>query len=228
LISGIRESDPEARRKALETLCSQYWKPVYAYLRQVERLEPAAAEDRAQEFFAHLLKYETLPKADPSVARFRTFLKAVLRNFLSLERRREGAQKRGGGEKPLRIDAGPLESDLGLDLPSKGESAEELLDRQWALQILRLAREELFRQLTSAGRLTDLEVFRAYTTDDEASRPTYADLAKKLGISDWDVWKRLSTVRDELRLWMKAEVAETVQDPKDVEEELKIVLSCLS
>ena len=77
-------ASPEAR-PALETLCRTYWYPVYAFLRQRGRC-PEGAQDLVQGFFLHLLRREILQNVQQHRGRFRSFLLAALKHFLSDER----------------------------------------------------------------------------------------------------------------------------------------------
>ena len=86
-------SDTEARA-ALESLCQTYWQPLYAYIRH-QGYEPEEARDLTQGFFTEFLEKDFLADVDPSKGRFRSFLLASLRHYLSHERDRERALKRG-------------------------------------------------------------------------------------------------------------------------------------
>lgn len=82
--------------EALEVLCRSYWTPMYAYLRRNGRAH-TEAQDLTQEFFAWLLRHEVIAAADRERGRFRSFLLGTLRHFLSSQRERSMALKRGGG-----------------------------------------------------------------------------------------------------------------------------------
>jgi len=226
-VVGAGSDNPLERRSNLERLCRQYWRPLYSHIRRFWGLEPAAAEDRTQEFFAYLLEHDILSRAAPELSRFRTFIKGVLRNFLNAERRRDGRLKRGGGQHPLSLDAAATDDATLPEVASSDPLPEEVLDREWARRVLELAREELARKLRSEGRTVDLEMFERYIQSPEEKPPTYAELARQFGLTEWDVWKRLSSLREELRTTMRFRVAETVRDPQEVDAELEQLLSLL-
>src|SRR5262249_40046787 len=74
-------SEPGAQQ-ALGEFLGRYWKPVFYYLRA--RGYPLhKAEDLTQDFLLRFWSRDLLQKADPRRGKFRTFLLAVLRNFLS-------------------------------------------------------------------------------------------------------------------------------------------------
>ena len=63
------------------------------------------AEDLTQEFFARLLGPHFLADVDRRKGKFRSFLLAALKHFLSDQRDRDRAQKRGGGQIVLSLDS---------------------------------------------------------------------------------------------------------------------------
>ncbi len=105
-------------REALESLCTAYWYPLYAYTRS-QGNDPETARDLTQAFFTHLLERELLQPVDPAKGRFRAFLLASLKNFLSHERERAQALKRGGGVPTLAMDGG-MPRGASLASPSSG------------------------------------------------------------------------------------------------------------
>src|SRR5262245_29245261 len=106
-------SDSAEGKDALTRLCQAYWEPLHAYLRRVGHPE-ADANDLTQEFFYVLLSKNHLQAADRTKGRFRSFLLTALKHFLSNERDRAMAKKRGGGQTILSLDA-PLD-DTGTTL----------------------------------------------------------------------------------------------------------------
>jgi hypothetical protein len=96
-------SDSHAYR-ALSLLCERYWDPLYAFVRR-GGLSPEDAEDSVQGFFQDLLERQALTQVDRSKGLFRSFLLASFKNFLSHQRVRAQAQKRGGGRAMIELDA---------------------------------------------------------------------------------------------------------------------------
>ena len=128
-------------RVALSRLCRAYWYPLYAFVRRLG-YNPHDAEDATQGFFADLLERQALDAVDQSKGRFRSFLMAAMKNFLSHQRERARAQKRGGGEALLTLDAVEAEERYQLE-PADTASPDKLFDRRWALTVLEHAREAL-------------------------------------------------------------------------------------
>ncbi|OHB85957.1 MAG: hypothetical protein A2Z38_12590 [Planctomycetes bacterium RBG_19FT_COMBO_48_8] len=71
---------------ALEQLCRTYWYPLYAFIRRQGHGAPDA-EDLTQEFFTRFLAKEYFGRADPTLGRFRSYLLACLKNFLTEQQR---------------------------------------------------------------------------------------------------------------------------------------------
>jgi len=93
-ILSARDSEDPAYRQNLEYLINHYWKPVYRYARVGWSKSNEDAKDLTQEFFLSLLARESLKDVGPEKGRFRSFLKAALKNFLMQDKRDAGRQKR--------------------------------------------------------------------------------------------------------------------------------------
>ena len=141
-------------RKALATLCETYWRPLYVYLRR--QTDAEAAADLTQEFLARLLERRDFQKADPRRGRFRSYLLTALKHFLSDQRDRARAGKRGGGKTPLALDFSTLETRCPSE-PADGRTPEKLFERRWALTVLENALVKLENEFARAGKQ---EIFR--------------------------------------------------------------------
>jgi DNA-directed RNA polymerase specialized sigma24 family protein len=127
-------------REAIETLCHSYWTPVYAYLRRNGQAH-AEAQDLTQEFFAWLLHHEVIGAADRERGRFRSFLLGTLRHFLSAERERSRALKRGGGSIIVSWeDLSPAQRHY-LE-PVDAATPEDDFDHRWAVTVLERGRNK--------------------------------------------------------------------------------------
>ena len=74
-----------------------------------------------------------------------------MKHFMSKERRRAGAQRRGGGQAPVQLDTAFAESRYAADT-SAARVAEETFDRQWALTLLDLTLNRLEAEFVTAGK----------------------------------------------------------------------------
>ena len=113
VLAAANEDTPEAAA-ALERLCRTYWYPLYAYVRR-EGHSPPDAQDLTQDFFARLLARHSLAQVAPEKGKFRAFLLAAMRHFLSDQRDRVRAAKRGGGVEILSLDAQKAEECYRLE-----------------------------------------------------------------------------------------------------------------
>lgn len=223
-VAAAADPDPQRRQASLAYLMERYWKPVYACLRRGYGVRPADAEDLTQEFFALLLEREVIERARPEKARFRTYIKAVLRNFHADHLRRGQRVKRGAGRRPLSLDVNDedermitaISSDLGPD---------EILDRLWARALVDGCLQIQRALMARDGRGREFEMLLDYTGRSE--KLTYKELAAKYGLTEWNVWKLLSRALAELKELMRAEVAETVETPEDVEDEMEQISGLL-
>ena len=130
---AVNPAEPEARAAPAE-LCGAYWYPIYAFIRHKGH-DPDLALDLTQDYFTRLLETGVLASADHRLGRFRAFLRTDCGFFLSHHDERDRAQKRGGGQAALPIDACDAEGRY-LREPADAMMPERLFDRTWALNLL--------------------------------------------------------------------------------------------
>jgi RNA polymerase sigma-70 factor (ECF subfamily) len=215
-------SAPEAAT-ALETLCRTYWYPLYAYVRSTGRT-PADAEDLTQEFFARLLAHDWLKAIAPEKGRFRAFLLMAVKRFLAKEWRREQAQKRGGGNRPLPLDTTVAESRFAAEPPL---SPDELYERRWALMLLEQALEQLHDEFRRAARQPEFDVLKPWLGAGRGDIP-YADLAVRLATTEGAARVAVHRLRKRFREVFRQTIAQTVAGADDVEAEVRHLMSVLS
>ncbi len=225
VVVAAGRNDTARARDALARLCQTYWHPLYAYVRRLGH-SPPDAQDLTQEFFARLLEKNYLADADESRGRFRSFLLASLKHFLANEWHKARAQKRGGGQIPIPIDFGNAETSIGFE-PADTTTAEKIYERRWALtlldQVLRRLREEYVRD----GKAKNFEQLKSTLT--EASRSVaYAEIARRLDTTEGAVKVAVHRLRQRYREVLRAEIAETVASPGEVEDELRSLFAALS
>jgi len=216
-----RQSDDAEARRALESLCDAYWYPLYAYARR-QGLDAEAARDRTQGFFAHLLETDLLRVADPARGRFRSFLLTSFKNFMSHEREKATALKRGGGAVTISLDADDAESRFGLE-PVESLTPDVLYERRWALTLMERAMRALEEE-ADRGSPERFKRLKSYLTGSEAQLP-YKDAAIELGMSTAAVRVAVHRLRGRYGELLRAEIADTVADPTEVDEELKHLLT---
>jgi RNA polymerase sigma-70 factor (ECF subfamily) len=209
---------------ALSALCQTYWYPLYAYtLRRVGDVDEA--QDLTQSFFAHLLERRVLAVADPQRGKFRAFLLTAMKNFLANEWDKARAKKRGGTTIRLSLDFDSAQSRYTPE-PSHDVTPERLFERQWTLTLLDRVLDRLQTELAAKNKECHFEVLRDYLTGDPQS-PDYVDAAGELGITPAAAKQAAYRMRKQYRRLLRAEVAETVADPTDVDDEIRSLFESL-
>lgn len=224
VVLAAGRSESTHAQAALEQLCANYWHPIYFYVRR-QGHSPADSQDLTQEFFARLLARNDLASVDRSKGRFRSFLLASLKHFLANEWDKAKAQKRGGGQVPLSIDASAAESSYGFE-PVENITPDKLYDRRWALALL----QQVMSQLkTEYAREEKAEVFDALkgTLTGEGRTAGYAQIAERLGTSAGAIKVAVHRLRKRYRELLRAEIAHTVSGPEEIEEEIRALFAAL-
>jgi len=170
-----------ASRRALEELIRAYWFPLYAFIRR-QGNGPQQAEDLTQGFFAHLLEKEGLTTVDRSKGKFRSFLLAAMKNFLSKERARDRALKRGGGRAVIALDALDAEARYAIE-PADEMTPERLFDRQWALAVLGQVLARLSAEYAQSGKARLCEAIEPCLTSG-AGAINYAQVSREMRMTE--------------------------------------------
>ncbi|HEY6166758.1 MAG TPA: sigma-70 family RNA polymerase sigma factor [Verrucomicrobiae bacterium] len=224
VVLAARSEDAAHSSAALEHLCRTYWPPLYGYVRRLGH-DMHDAQDLTQEFFARLLAKEWLHAADRDKGRFRTFLLVAMKRFLANEWDRARAQKRGSGQPALNLDTALIESQCAAD--SAGAlSADHLYEQRWALTLLAQVMARLRAEYDAAGRLTDYDILKPCLTAARGDIP-YDELAKALGVEPASARSSVHRLRKRFREVFREEVAGTVSNPADVDDEMRAVVAAL-
>jgi RNA polymerase sigma-70 factor (ECF subfamily) len=223
LSAGHPESAEAAQ--ALETLCRTYWYPLYAYVRRAGR-SAEDAQDLTQAFFAHLLRQDFLGGVGPEKGRFRSFLLACLNHFLSDERDRAQAAKRGRGQPPISLDADLAERRYRQD-PTDGLTPQTAYERRWASTLLGRAQIRLTEDYAAAGK-TDLLLRLQEFPLGERGESSFRDCAVRFGLSESALKSAVQRMRRRYREFVREEVAHTVNDPAEVEAEIRHLIAVVS
>lgn len=211
LVVAAREHTPDARA-ALDALCRTY-RPAVLTCIQSRCRNRALAEDLTQDFFARFLEQRFQEIADPARGRFRAFLGAALDNYLCSRAERGRALKRGGGLVPESLDVELIGTDAR-------ESPEHAFDLAWALTVLDQAIASLRAEAERNGKLALFDRLREFLTD-SADIEGYEQAAADLGMRRNTVAVSVHRLRERLRDVVRRQIAETVADPADVEDELR-------
>lgn len=214
-------TDTEAR-EALEALCQTYWQPLYAYIRH-QGYGPEESRDLTQAYFAELLEKDLLADVDPSKGRFRSYLLATLRHFLSHERDRERALKRGGGTTTLSLDVETGEQRYAMQA-TEAMTPVDVYEHRWAMTVLDRAMGQLATESKEAGNWPQFQTLRQYLTSANPQVP-YGEAAKDLGMSEGAIRTAVHRLRKRYGQALRAEIAQTVANPADTDEEVRHLLA---
>jgi RNA polymerase sigma-70 factor (ECF subfamily) len=224
LVLAAGEPDDPASRQALAELCQAYWYPVYAYVRR-RVADVHEARDRTQAFFERLLETRSLAAADPARGRFRAFLLTACKRFLVNEWHREHTLRRGGGRQKLSLDFELGDSRYTLE-PADTVTPELLFERQWAITLLGHVLEKLRGEYASRGKLPQFETLKSFLAG-APSPAAYAAAAGELGLSDGAVKVAVHRLRKRYRELLRREIAQTVELPDEVEDEIRSLFAVL-
>jgi len=224
MVQAVGVDAPESR-DALEDLCSTYWYPLYAYLRRRGH-QAVDAQDLTQAFVASLLERNAVERADPAKGRFRSFLLGSLNHFVSDEKRRERAQKRGGDCEILSINVDAAEDRYRLE-PVDEVTPEAIFERRWALTVLDAAVNRLQASYERSGKLALFEALRGHLGADKTTLPN-REVAESLGMQEGAVKVAAHRLRQQYREALRAEIAHTVTSSEELDDELRRLFQTLA
>lgn len=224
VLAAGKDSSP-ASHDALARLCQTYWDPLYAYVRRRGHA-PEDAQDLTQEFFARLLTRNWIANADQAKGRFRSFLLGAMNHFLSDEWDKARAQKRGGGIPPLPLAFTEAETHCSHE-PADNVTPEQIFERRWALTLLDTVLNRLREEYQNEGRAELFQQLHPCLVGDRTALP-YVELAKSLGGSEGTIKAAVHRLRQRYRHLLRAEIADTVGNRDEIEDELRHLFAVLA
>jgi RNA polymerase sigma-70 factor (ECF subfamily) len=222
-------SDEQKAREALAQLCKTYWRPVFAFICRRGYAVPDA-QDLAQDFFVMVLKGHLLQRADPDRGRFRSLLLKALQDFLVNARDRLHAAKRGGDAQFVSWDEWMAEVPSHFSISPEGAKTwppERIFDVRWAATAVEHALRQLGEECENRGRRRVFDVLSDYLAA-ERQDVSYQKLSKTLEVPEASVKRLVHELRVRFRDLLRAEVAETVEKPQDVDDELRYLCAVLA
>ena len=225
VVLAAGKPEAPAARQALSDLCQIYWYPLYAYVRR-RGYNLEDAQDLTQSFFARLLERNTVGSADPERGRFRAFLLASLKNFLSNEWDRNTAQKRGGGKSHISLDFRLADQRFASE-PADPRTPERAFERAWALSVLERVLARIGEDFRTRGRWELFEALKPTLTAGEDGTP-YGQIARNLGMSEGSIKVAAHRLRGTFRDALREEIGQTVAHPEDLEDELSHLIAALA
>ena len=217
--------ESSAAKTALSDLCEAYYQPVYGFIRTGVR-DDDSARDLTQEFFARLLSRHGIDSVDPKRGRFRSFLLGAVKHFLADARDHANRQKRGSG-LPLETLDSETDTSPGIQVADTSlPGPEQEFDRKWALTVLDRALAALAAEHKGAGKTGHLDALKPWLTGDTENL-SQADAARRLGLNEGAVKVAIHRLRRRFRELVKAEIAQTLKDPSQLDAELACLIAAL-
>ncbi|NOZ23274.1 MAG: sigma-70 family RNA polymerase sigma factor [Planctomycetes bacterium] len=223
VLAAGREGTPRAR-EALATLCQAYWYPLYAYVRR-QGHNADEAQDLTQGFFAQFIEKNYFRALDPKKGKFRAYLLASMKHFLANEWDRAHAQKRGGRQVPISLDFEGAEGRYSRE-PAHDLTPERIFERRWALTLLDQVLARLRQDFLKSGKEERFERLKVFLTAGKKTVP-YREVAAELGLSEGAVKVAIHRLRKRYRNHLRAEIAQTVSNPSEIDEEIRHLFSAL-
>jgi RNA polymerase sigma-70 factor (ECF subfamily) len=225
LQAGKAEAD-EAARKALAIFSETYWPPLYTFVRR-RGYSPSDAQDVVQGFFEHVLEKNTLSRADQEKGRLRTFLLGALQNFLLKRHEHMSALKRGGGKQIVSFDDKLIDAEAAMHA-TLHLSEVSSYDAAWASSIVARAWKNVRERFAGEGKVEWFDGLKPFVAGGTSVPPEQQQVAERLGTTVDNLRVSLSRLRQRFRHALRAEVASTVSDPKDIDNELHYLYQILT
>jgi RNA polymerase sigma-70 factor (ECF subfamily) len=219
----VKAGNPQTRffKESLERLCSSYWHPVYVFIRS-KGFSSEEARDHTQEFFARVIEKHYLAGLDRSKGRFRSFVLAAVSHFLSDQLDAQRARQRGGRRNLEPLELQRAEGEYHRE-PSHASTSEALFEYHWALTLL----DCTLRRLRADYARPDFDQLKPFLVGD-AERGEISGVAAEMGLSEGTVKVAVHRLRKRYRDALHAEIAETVSEPDQVQEEIRYLLAVLA
>ena len=157
---------------------------------------------------------------------FRTFLLGSLKNFMVNEWKRAGRLKRGGGLEFLSIDANATEDRYAAE-PANESSPDSAYETHWAVTLIEQVLATLRQEYSAMDKAPLFEELKGFIWGDK-STTSYAGIAGPLNLTEGTVKVAVHRLRKRFRELLRAEVAQTVARPEDIDGELRHLITVLT
>ena len=218
VLQRLDASQTKVAAEALDTLCRAYRFPIYAFLRRSGH-SPEDAEDWTQSFFAYLIERRLAARAEPARGHFRSFLLGSLKNYVSSEKRKLAAIKRGGGREVLALD-GLTEEERYSREPMDQHTPETIFEVSWSREVIARSLAALEREYQRRGQERTFALLKPCLAH-ENDALSYAAIAASIGKSEDAVKSAMLRMRQQFQHFLRAQLLETVGDPDEVDGELQ-------
>ena len=215
--------DTPQSREAWEKFAKIYWPPVYAFIR-LSSHGPEDAQDLAQEFFLKLIDRKALDEVAPGQSRFRSFLLACLKHFLTDQQRRAHATRRHHETEWVCLAAVEAEDAYRAELVELA-TPESLFERRWAATLLDQTMACLKAYYYERDKHALFDQLVMHLTGDADAVP-HAELAGRLHTTESGIKNEMFRLRQRLQSLFREQVAATVPSC-EVDAEMRHILRVL-
>jgi len=216
------QGESPAAHEALEKLCRIYWRPIYYFVRR-QGARSEDAEDLTQGFFALLLERKDLNNVRKEKGRLRSYLLTSLKNFLTDDRRRVMAIKRGKGQRLIPLD--DIRESERIDFErSDSLTPDQIYERRWAFTVLEQVMARLRDEYRSEGNLRFFDQMKKMLMD-EPGRLSQAQVASEFDMTENAVKQAFYRFRQRYQTLFREEIAHTVAIPSDIDDELRYLIA---
>ena len=219
----------QTARNALSQLCQTYWRPIFAFICRHGYSVPDA-QDLTQDFFVMVLEGHLLERADPNRGRFRSLLLKALKDFLNDARDKRRARKRGGDVQFIAWDEWMAEFPSQFSVSTRESESwppEKIFDVRWAAAVAERALSRLGEECERRGHRRIFDVLSSCLAA-EREDVSYANFSKTLRVPETAVKRLVHQLRKRYRALLREEVADTVEKPEELEDELRYLCAALA
>jgi DNA-directed RNA polymerase specialized sigma24 family protein len=224
VVLSAGQNDSAHGMASLEQLCQSYWRPLYVYIRR-RGYNEADAKDLTQAFFTWVIERKWFARADQQRGRFRSFLLTSASAFLANEWDKSQTQKRGGGQ----VFTVPFTAAESGDswVPIDRTTPEQSFEWRWALTLLDKVMNRLATDYEAQGNAELFNVLKPCLLGERDVQP-YKSLGAQLNMTEGSIKVAVHRLRQNYRALLRAEIADTVGNPADVDEELRYLFTVLA
>jgi RNA polymerase sigma-70 factor (ECF subfamily) len=135
---------------------------------------------------------------------------------------RRHAKRRGGGAHSVSLDCDNAETRYRLE-PVDALTPELLFERRWAAALIGAVLAQLQTELASTGKHQHFVSLKGFLTADDPR--SYAQVAEALGMTEAAVKVAVHRLRRRFRALLRAEVARTVTDEHEIDDEIRYLMA---
>lgn len=218
---SLAKINSEDGQRALADLCDTYYEPVVAYLRRVLH-DPDEAREMSHAFFEEMLSGGTLRTAEQSRGRFRSYLLGSIKHFVSHQRQASQRIKRGGA-----VESVSLDNPEAAEVPDARQlSPDAEFGRQWAIIVIARGMEALRAECLAEGKGAFFEAAQGFLNG-HASHGDQTTQATACGMSADAFRMAVTRLKKRLRQCVKEEIAGTLDDSTNVQDEMQMLFAAL-